>query len=145
MAYERKNNSGSLFNAKDMKVVKQGPCKILEIDDRYMMITARKLQDGTLCYNLWEQSGRLFFNAEADKKSENSPDISGGGKGQLKIGGVPFKVAAWKNKNDDGLEYLSVKFTPEGENQSGGGDQSGGDSGGGSDSGETDYDDEIPF
>ena len=52
-------------------------------------------------------SGALFAVAEADKKSEHSPDF----RGECELGGINYWIAGWKNKSKAGVKYLSLKFT----------------------------------
>ncbi len=56
------------------------------------------------------ESGVLFPDDKTDKEghvNESRPDF----KGSALIGGVTYRVSAWKNESQKGSKYLGLKFT----------------------------------
>jgi hypothetical protein len=62
-----------------------------------------------MAYETKELTGNIFKNN--DRSADNHPN----GKGEVKIAGVVYEVAAWtkKDKNGDGYQFLV--FKPKGE------------------------------
>ena len=61
-------------------------------------------------YEQRECSGSIFINKGTDQfpLKENSPAMTG----KALVGGVLYKVAAWKKLDKSGEKYLSFAFTP---------------------------------
>lgn len=66
-------NSGVLFPAEDVKVLRKGPVDI-EGKERDMMITQSTTRTGKQIFEVWQKAGPIFVN---EKRSEKDADMSG--------------------------------------------------------------------
>lgn len=136
---ERDNsNQGVLFPKwKDQHLHSTGKLDIEGKEDRIMVVEERLKKDGPLTKVLYKRIGVLFENKE--RESENSPHYSG------PLDEHPNKrMAAWRNSNDDGKKWISIRV---GNRQGDGGSSSDGSGQGeGSNPGTDGYPgDDIPF
>ena len=67
-----------------------------------------------MAYETRENTGSLFRNK--DKKEEKHPNA----KGECKIGGIVYEVAAWTKKDKNGNPWQSLSFKQKGEQYVGG-------------------------
>ena len=105
--YQTKPNAGSLWHESKVKVVRKG--KIMFGDEeRYCSILKFENKDGDDKYELAISVGLLHLNMPEDKRTPNSPDISG----KITKDGTVFKFGGWANITESGKEYTSVKLTP---------------------------------
>jgi len=72
MEYDN-TNSGVLFPAENMKVIRKGPVDI-EGKETDMMITQSQTRDGKAIFEVWQKAGPIFVN---EKRNENDADMSG--------------------------------------------------------------------
>jgi uncharacterized protein (DUF736 family) len=101
MSDETKINSGALFSAAQMKIIRQGPVNIQGHDEQLMIaqVTAKNHQK---FYEVYQKVGAIFPND--DKHSENSPDMSG----KITYGGMELRIAGWKKESERGIKFTSI-------------------------------------
>ena len=60
-----------------------------------------------MAYQIREGQGSLFANE--DKETERHPDYTG----NVRLGGVLYRLAAWNRRAASGTEYLAISAKPE--------------------------------
>lgn len=103
--YEQKDNSGALFDANNMRCLRQGNAKI-EGDEVGLLVTETKTKDGRTIYDTYMKVGPFFTN-KYKEEGDSKPDISC----NIRIDGLEKKMAGWKNVSKRGMSYLSLKFS----------------------------------
>jgi hypothetical protein len=80
-----------------------------------------------MAFEVHDGQGSLFQNERKEKPSQ--PDYTG----DLRIGGVLYRLAGWKKKAASGIGYLSLSIKPDQQQEPQAKAQ------------ETEFDDSIPF
>ncbi len=105
MSDQTKVNSGALFSAAQMKIIRQGPVNI-QGDDTQLMIAQVTTKNHEKFYEVYHKVGAIFAND--DKNSENSPDMSG----KIDYMGLEMRIAGWKKTSERGIKFTSIGLTP---------------------------------
>lgn len=104
--YEQKDNSGALFQANNMRVLRQGNGMVNGFDCDFI-VTESKTKDGRTMYDTYMKVGGFFPN-KFKEEGDSKPDITA----PVNIHGEKMKLAGWKNISKRGTPYVSLSFKP---------------------------------
>lgn len=104
--YEQKDNSGALFQANNMRVLRQGNGMVNGFDCD-LIVTESKTKDGRTIYETYMKIGGFFPN-KFKQEGDSKPDITA----PVNINGEKMKLAGWKNVSKKGMPYISLSFKP---------------------------------
>ena len=104
--YEQKDNSGVLFQANNMRVLRQGNAMVNGFDCD-LIITESKTKDGRTMYDTYMKVGGFFPN-KYKEEGDSKPDITA----PVNINGEKMKLAGWKNTSKRGTPYVGLSFKP---------------------------------
>ena len=95
-------NSGALFPAEHMKVIRQGRIDIEGTEDNYALIQT-ETPNGHTIFEVYQRVGAVFANS--DKKSEKAPDMSGNITDKAS---GEWRMAGWKKISKAGDPFTSI-------------------------------------
>ena len=104
--YEQKDNSGALFQANNMRVLRQGNAMVNGFDCG-LIVTEAKTKDGRTIYETYMKIGGFFPN-KFKEEGDSKPDITA----PVDVNGEKMKLAGWKNVSKRGNPYISLSFKP---------------------------------
>lgn len=104
--YEQKDNSGALFQANNMRVLRQGTAMVNGFDCN-LIVTETKTKDGQTYFDTYLKVGGFFPN-KYKEQGDKKPDITA----PVEIHGEKMKLAGWKNTSKRGQPYVSLSFKP---------------------------------
>ena len=102
--YEQRDNSGALFQANNMRVLRQGNSMVNGFDCD-LIVTESKTKDGRTMYDTYMKVGGFFPN-KYKEEGDNKPDITA----PVNINGEKMRLAGWKKTSKRGLQYVSLAF-----------------------------------
>jgi len=102
--YEQRDNSGALFQANNMRVLRQGNSMVNGFDCD-LIVTESKTKDGQTIYDTYMKVGGFFPN-KYKEDGDNKPDITA----PVTINGEKMRLAGWKKTSKRGLPYVSLAF-----------------------------------
>ena len=105
--YEQKENTGALFEANNMKVLRQGK-SLVNGHDCELIVTCSQTKDGRTLFDTYMKVGGFFPN-QYKQEGDSKPDVTA----PVLIHGEKMKLAGWKNVSKRGVHYvsLSLKWT----------------------------------
>lgn len=104
--FEQKDNTGALFQANNMRVLRQGNAMV-NGDECDLIVTESKTKDGRVLYDTYVKIGGFFPN-KYKQEGDSKPDVTA----PVLIHGEKMKLAGWKNVSKRGVHYVSLSFTP---------------------------------
>ncbi|MEC9201497.1 MAG: hypothetical protein VX978_06305 [Pseudomonadota bacterium] len=108
--YEQKENTGALFEANNMKVLRQGK-SLVNGHDCELIVTSSQTKDGRTLFDTYMKVGGFFPN-QYKQEGDNKPDVTA----PVLIHGEKMKLAGWKNVSKRGVHYVSLAFSPSDDN-----------------------------
>jgi hypothetical protein len=97
-------NSGALFGAEHMKILRQGKVN-WEGEEMYITLNQVTTKKGNVVFEVYQKVGAIFVND--NKRTDNDPDMSGNVEDRI-LG--EYRLSGWKKTSKDGLPYTSVAF-----------------------------------
>ena len=104
--YEQKDNSGALFPANNVRVLRQGTAMVNGFDCD-MIVTETKTKDGRQMFDTYMKVGGFFPN-KYKEEGDNKPDVTA----PVNINGEKMRLAGWKNVSKNGMPYVKLSFKP---------------------------------
>lgn len=105
MADYDNTNSGAMFSADNMKLLRQGKVNVNGVEDDYIIVQAT-LPSGQNIFEVYQKVGALFTN---EKRTERDPDISGTIKDKAS---GEWRMSGWKKTSSRGSSYTSIGIRP---------------------------------
>lgn len=102
--YETKDNTGALFQANNIRVVRQGNAKVAG-NGYDIIVTESKTKDGRTLYDTYVKVGPFFTN-KYKEEGDDKPDT----KTKIRLSGEEFEMAGWKKVSKRGTQFLSLAF-----------------------------------
>ena len=102
MADYDNTNSGALFAAEHMKIIRQGKVNVDGVEDNYVLVQT-ETAGGKTIFEMYQKVGALFVNDK--KRTENDPDISGS---VTDKSSGEWRFAGWKKTSKAGDQYTSI-------------------------------------
>lgn len=110
--YEQRDNSGVLFQANNMRVLRQGKSMVNGLDCD-LIVTETKTKDGRTMFDTYMKVGGFFPN-KYKQDGDGKPDISA----PVNINGEKMRLAGWKKTSKRGVPFVSLAFKEDGGSQS---------------------------
>ncbi len=104
--YEQKNNTGALFQANNMRVLRQGTAKV-NGEECNLIVTESKTKDGRTLFDTYMKIGGFFPN-QYKQEGDSKPDVTA----PVLVNGETMNLAGWKNVSKKGNAYVSLSFKP---------------------------------
>ena len=104
--FEQKDNTGALFQANNMRVLRQGNAMV-NGDECDLIVTESKTKDGRVLYDTYVKIGGFFPN-KYKQEGDSKPDVSS----TVVVHGESMKMAGWKNVSKNGMAYIKLSFQP---------------------------------
>tara|TARA_R100000773_G_scaffold22815_1_gene20108 strand:- start:14302 stop:14688 length:387 start_codon:yes stop_codon:yes gene_type:complete len=112
--FEKREREGYLWHETESKVIRKGSVLMEKgeypnsKDKNIYAAIVKTTVNGEDKYEFMVSAGLLYINSEADKRSDNSPDISG----PVTIGGQQYKLGGWKKVSESQTEYTKIALDP---------------------------------
>jgi len=97
-------NTGAMFNAEHMKVIRQGPLDV-EGNERSFCICQTQTKTGKVVFEVYEKVGAIFTNDR--KRTDKDPDMSG----TVTLDGVDYMMFGRKRQSKAGVPFTGVNIT----------------------------------
>ena len=107
--YEQKDNSGALFQANNMRVLRQGTAMV-NGEECNLIVTESKTKDGRTLFDTYLKIGGFFPN-QYKQEGDSKPDVTA----PVLVHGQTMNLAGWKNVSKKGQPYVSLSFKPKDE------------------------------
>ena len=104
--YEQKDNSGALFQANNMRVLRQGTAMV-NGEECNLIVTESKTKDGRTLFDTYLKIGGFFPN-QYKQEGDSKPDVTA----PVLVNGETMNLAGWKNVSKKGVAYVSLSFRP---------------------------------
>lgn len=98
-------NTGALFPAENMKVVRQGKVDVDGVENNYS-ITQVQTKNGHTVFEVYMKVGAMFVNER--KKDEKDADLSG----TISIENKEYMMWGRKRQSKSGMEFTAISCAP---------------------------------
>jgi len=96
-------NTGAMFNAEHMKIIRQGPLNV-EGNERYFTICQTQTKTGKTVFEVYEKVGAIFANER--KKTDKDPDMSG----TVNLDGFDYMMFGRKRQSKAGVPFTGINI-----------------------------------
>ena len=110
--YEQREGTGALWSQPSAEVLGKGEV-LINGQKVWLYVLQEYDREGNPRFSILSETGRIFFNAQEEKRNPKGPDFGG----SVQAGGIEYTIAMWQRVAKNGSSFLSVNAERKSDNK----------------------------